>query len=192
MWRPCTDAHAHMLTRAGRFAHQHTPAHRTSRVSEQAVSMSTPTRGHCLHATPQALPHHSPPPLQQAHCLRPPASRGSWKWEEEGAQSGLGLAGLRCPGTPAMPRQCDSYRSVLALGTVPGRLMSRSLRLMKEKEGQCEAMGRCCHQCHSTRAGALPALESSTQPHCPGTLWMEDPMAISAMTQADPAPRDAE
>lgn len=48
-------------------------------------------------------------------------------------------------GTPPMPCQCDSYRSVLALGTVPGRLMSRSLRLMKEKECQCEAMGRCCH-----------------------------------------------
>lgn len=42
-----------------------------------------------------------------------------------------------------MPCWHHSYRSVLALGTVPGRLMSRSLRLMEEKEGQGEPMGRC-------------------------------------------------
>lgn len=34
---------------------------------------------------------------------------------------------------PPIPCQHDSYRSVLALGTVPGRLMSKSLRLMEEK-----------------------------------------------------------
>lgn len=39
---------------------------------------------------------------------------------------------------------CHSYRSVLALGTVPGRLMSRSLRLMEEKS-QRELMGKCHH-----------------------------------------------
>lgn len=35
-----------------------------------------------------------------------------------------------CPGQCL----CSSYRSVLALGTVPGRLMSRSLRLEEERE----------------------------------------------------------
>lgn len=92
---------------------------------------------------------------------------------------------------PSMTCWCDSYRSVLALGTVPGRLMSRSLRLMEEKEGQCEPTGRCHHQCHSTRIRPLPASRSSTQPCCPSTLCMEDAMATSAMAQAEPVPRDA-
>lgn len=71
----------------------------------------------------------------------------------KGHSQGLAWVDSATLGTP-MSCQCESYRSVLALGTVPGRLMSRSLRLMEEKEGQCEPTGKCCHQCHSSRAGA--------------------------------------
>jgi len=93
-------AHAHAPTQAGEFAHEHAAARGSARVSERAANTSTLTCGHRLRASPQALPHRSPPPLQQERCLRPPASQGSWKQEEEGAQSGLGLGGLHHPGTP--------------------------------------------------------------------------------------------
>lgn len=79
VWQPRTAARAQVPTGAGRSAHEHAPTPTSCRVSEQAVNMCVPVRGHRPPATLQAVPQHSPPPPQQARCLRPPASRGSWK-----------------------------------------------------------------------------------------------------------------
>lgn len=84
------------------------------------------------HPAGTTAPHpHSPPLLQQARCPPPPASRGSCKMRGKGTvRAG---AELCHPASPALC-QSNSYRRVLALGTVPGRLMSRSLRLAEKKE----------------------------------------------------------
>lgn len=163
MWQLCTDARTLMPTRAGRFAPEHAPTYGSSHVSEQSANMSIPTRGHHLHAPRRhySITHH--PLFSRCVVSDHQHHRAAGGERRKGHSQALVWVDSAVP----MPCQCDSYRSVLALGTVPGRLISRSLRLMEEKESRCEPVGRCCHQCHSARAGVPPAPGGST---CPAVL----------------------
>lgn len=85
-----------------------------------------------------------------------PTTNITGQLEMRGGNGSQGSGWAPCPGRCL----CSSYRSVLALGTVPGRLMSRSLRL-EERESQCEHVGR-------HRAGLCPQ-NGSVEPCCPST-----------------------
>lgn len=104
-----------------------------------AVSMSEQCTRACPHrATIPAPPcrHHSPTPSlttpSSAGALSPTTSI-TGQLEVRGKGTVRAGAGLCHPASPVLC-QSDSYRRVLALGTVPGRLMSRSLRLAEKKE----------------------------------------------------------
>lgn len=73
--------HAQMPTQADRFAREDAPAQGSSGSEQDHAYTWAPSA-----CRPGGPAHHSPPPLQRARCLRPPASQGSCKWEEGVAQ----------------------------------------------------------------------------------------------------------
>lgn len=104
-----------------------------------AVSMSEQCTRACPHRGTIPSPpcrHHSPTPSlttpSSAGALSPTTSI-TGQLEVRGKGTVRAGAGLCHPASPVLC-QSDSYRRVLALGTVPGRLMSRSLRLAEKKE----------------------------------------------------------